>query len=75
MIKTKVRKFGNSHGIILTQEALKILHVKEGDALYLTEAPDASLHVSGGDNTFERMMEIAERGMNQYQNALRELAK
>lgn len=74
-MKTTVRKIGNSYGIILPKEALQQLQVKEGDALYLTEAPDASLRLSGGDPEFEAKMKIAERGMLQYQNALRELAK
>ena len=73
--KTKVRKIGNSYGIILSKEALQVLRVKEGDTLYLTEAPNSSVQLTGGDMTFERKMEIAERGMKQYQNALRELAK
>ncbi|MEX2606915.1 MAG: AbrB family transcriptional regulator [Kiritimatiellia bacterium] len=73
--KTKVRKIGNSHGILLSKETLQHLRVKEGDTLYLTEGPDTSLRVTGGDMSFEQKMKIAERGMKQYQNALRELAK
>jgi len=73
--KTKVRKIGNSYGIILSKEALQVLRVKEGDTLYLTEAPNASVQVTKGDISFERKMEIAERLMDRYQNALRELAK
>jgi putative addiction module antidote len=73
--KTKVRKIGNSYGIILSKEALQVLRVKEGDTLYLTEAPNASVQLTNGDVSFEKKMEIAERGMKQYQNALRELAK
>lgn len=74
-IKTKVRKIGNSQGILLPKEALQQLQVKEGDAIYLTKAPDNALRISTGDPAFERKMAIAERGMRQYENALRELAK
>jgi putative addiction module antidote len=73
--KTKVRKIGNSYGILLSKEALQLLRVKEGDTLYLTEAPNSSVHLTSGDMSFDRKMQIAERGMKQYQNALRELAK
>lgn len=73
--KTKVRKIGNSYGILLSREALQALRVKEGDTLYLTEAPNNALQLSAGDASFERKMEIAERLMDRYQNALRELAK
>jgi len=73
--KTKVRKIGNSYGIILSKEVLQVLRVKEGDTLYLTEAPNASVQLTNGDMSFERKMEIAESLMDRYQNALRELAK
>ena len=73
--KTKVRKIGNSYGIILSKEALQVLRVKEGDTLYLTEAPNASVQLTNGDVSFEKKMEIAESLMDRYQNALRELAK
>jgi putative addiction module antidote len=74
-VKTKVRKIGNSYGIILTKEVLQQLRVKEGDELYLTEAPDSSVRVSSGGVGFEEKMRIAREGMDRYKNALRELAK
>jgi putative addiction module antidote len=73
--KTKIRKIGNSYGILLSKEALQALHVKEGDAVYLTEAPESSLRLSAGDPGFEEKMKIAESFMDRYQNTLRELAK
>lgn len=74
-MKTKVRKIGNSYGIVLPKEALQTMKVKEGDVLYLTEAPENSLQVTAGDQQFDEIMDIAERGMRRYRNALRELAK
>jgi putative addiction module antidote len=74
-MKTKVRKIGNSYGIVLPKAALQAMKVKEGAVLYLTEAPDNSLQVTPGDKEFEGVMAIAERGINRYRNALRELAK
>lgn len=74
-MQTKIRKFGNSLGIILPKEAIHAMKVQEGAAVYLTEAPDCSLRVTAGNAKFEKMMEIAERGMQKYRNALRELAK
>lgn len=73
--KTKIRKIGNSYGIILSKEALQALRVQEGDAVYLTEAPDSSLRVTTADPGFEEKMEMAKEFMDRYQNALRELAK
>jgi putative addiction module antidote len=74
-MKTKVRKIGNSLGIVLPKEALRVMKVKEGATLYLTEAPKCSLQVTPESKEFDKMMTIAERGMQRYRNALRELAK
>lgn len=74
-IETKVRKIGNSLGIVLPKEALQALKVEEGATLYLTEAPENSLRVTPEQPGFSEMMKIAERGMQKYRNALRELAK
>lgn len=74
-MKTKVRKIGNSLGIVLPKEALQAMNVEEGAALYITKAPKDSIHVSPEDPDFDEVMKIAEEGMAKYRNALRELAK
>lgn len=74
-IKTKVRKIGNSYGIILPKEVLKTMHVEEGSVLYLTEAPDESINVAPEKIGFEEKMKLTDEFMDQYRNALRELAK
>ncbi|MBL6764610.1 MAG: AbrB family transcriptional regulator [Verrucomicrobiae bacterium] len=74
-IATKVRRIGNSLGITLPKEALHTLKVEEGATLYLTEGPEGTLRVTPEQPGFADMMEIAEKGMRKYRNALRELAK
>ncbi|HSH10016.1 MAG TPA: AbrB family transcriptional regulator [Oceanipulchritudo sp.] len=74
-MKTKVRKIGNSLGIVLPKEALEAMHVEEGAALYITKGPKDSLQITPERPGFEEVMQIAEEGMAQYRNALRELAK
>jgi putative addiction module antidote len=74
-IETKVRKIGNSLGIVLPKEALQALKVGEGDKLFLTEAPECSLRITPERPGFEDVMKIAEECMSRYRNALRELAK
>jgi putative addiction module antidote len=74
-IETKIRKIGNSLGIVLSKEALQTLKAGEGDTLFLTEAPEGSLQVTPDRPGFAEVMKIAEAGMNRYRNALRELAK
>ena len=74
-MQSKVRKIGNSLGIVLPKEALQALKVQEGDTLYLTEAPECALRITPERPGFEEIMMIAEEGMSRYRNALRELAK
>ena len=74
-MKTKVRKIGNSLGIVLPKEALQAMKVKEGATLYITEAPESSVRVTPERPGFDEMMDIAENGMQKYRNALREMAK
>jgi putative addiction module antidote len=74
-IETKVRKIGNSLGIVLPKEALQALRVEEGATLYLTEAPNDSLLINPDRPGFKEKMDIAEDLMRRYRNAFRELAK
>lgn len=71
----KVRRIGNSLGIVLPKETLATLKVEEGDTLYVTEGAQNSIRVTADEPSFARQMEIVERGMRKYRNALRELAK
>lgn len=74
-IETKVRKIGNSLGIVLPKEALQTLKVQEGDVLYLTEAPQCSLRITPDRPGFEAKMEAADNLIRRYRNTFRELAK
>ncbi|KAF0181756.1 MAG: AbrB/MazE/SpoVT family DNA-binding domain-containing protein [Hyphomonadaceae bacterium] len=74
MIEIKLRKIGNSLGVILPKEALARLKVGEGDALFITEAPDG-FFVSAYDERVAEQVVVAKKGMRKYRNALRELAK
>ncbi len=73
--KTKLRKIGNSLGIIIPKEAVQAMKVREGATLYLTDAPDSGLQVTPANPDFARKAELAESLMQRYRNALRELAK
>ena len=74
-IKTKIRKIGNSYGIVLPKEALQALKVEEGAAVYLTEATNNTLNINPESPGFDDVMRIAEEGMQRYRNTMRELAK
>ncbi len=70
----KVRKIGNSLGVVLPKDVLAKLRVGEGDELSVSETPDG-VALTGGDAEFARQMEIMRDIMRRYRNTLRELAK
>lgn len=72
--KLKVRKIGNSLGVILSKEAAEVLQVEEGASLYMTETP-AGITLKAGDDKFNEAMRIVDDLSKRYRNALRELAK
>jgi len=74
-VELKLRALGNSVGAVIPKEALARMNVQSGDSLYLTESPDGGFRLTPTDPNFAEAMEIAEEGMRQYRNALRELAK
>jgi putative addiction module antidote len=74
-MKLEVKKIGNSTGLILPKELLSRLNLAQGDWLSVTEGGDGSVRLSPLDPTFEKGMEIAEKAMKTYRNALSKLAK
>jgi putative addiction module antidote len=75
MIGLKIRKVGNSLGVVLPREAIHRLHVQEGDLVFLTETPDGGYKLTPYDPELERKMAKAEDIMNRYRNTLRKLAE
>ncbi len=75
MIKLKVRKFGNSLGVILPKEVLQRLNTGEEKPLFLLEAADGSYRLTPFDPEFEKKMTKAEDIMERYKNTLHVLAK
>lgn len=70
----KVRKIGNSLGVVLPKEVLAKLGVGEGDQLSVSDTSDGvALRAFNGG--LEEQIEAARRAMKRYRNALRELAK
>ncbi len=73
-LELKLRKIGNSVGIVLPKEVLTSLKVQEGDTLTLTEAQDG-IRLTVGNPDFARTMTVFESLNRRYRNTLRELAK
>ena len=70
----KVRKIGNSLGVVLPKDVLAKLNVGEGAELTVIETPDG-VALSVYDDEIARQIEIGRDVMKRYRNALRELAK
>jgi putative addiction module antidote len=75
VVEVKLRKIGNSVGVVLPKEALARLNAGEGDSLFLTEGIDGGLRVTSQSPEFARKMKAFESISRRYRNALRELAK
>jgi putative addiction module antidote len=75
VIELKVRKFGNSLGVILPKEVLQRLNATEGDRLLLIETPDGTYQLTPWDPEFNDQMRIARGIMDRYRNTLRVLTK
>jgi putative addiction module antidote len=75
VLALKLRKIGNSLGVVLPKEALARLNAGEGDTLVFTEAPDGGFRVTPDKNDFANQMALAEDIARRYRNALKELAR
>ncbi len=75
VLELKLRKIGNSVGVILPKEALAHLKVGEGDSVSVTEGTDGTLRMSPSKAEVTRQMAVAQDLMKRYRHTLRELAK
>jgi putative addiction module antidote len=75
MVALKLRKVGNSVGLVLPKEVLAHLRAGEGAEVFLVEGPNNSYRLTSFDPAFREKMEKAEDIMARYRNTLRELAK
>ncbi len=71
---TKIRKIGNSLGVILPREELNHLHLSDGDELTIVRT-DKGIEISPYDQGFDMKLKAFDRSRRKYRNALRKLAK
>ena len=74
MIELKVRMVENSLGVILPEELADRLKIHDGDSLYLMKLPEG-YRLTSYSPEVARQMEIAKLVMQQYKEALGELAR
>lgn len=75
MLELKVRRFGNSLGVVLPREVINPLRTSDGGRLFLIEGPNGSYQLTPYDPDFERKMVKAEDIISRYRNTLHTLAK
>jgi len=75
MVELKVRKIGNSLGVVLPKEAISHLRAGDGDRLFLIEGPNGAYQLTPYDPAFEKKMAKAEGIIGRYRNTLHTLAK
>ncbi len=75
MVELKLRKVGNSLGVVLPKEVINRLHASDGEPLFLIEAPEGGYWLTPYDPEFEKKMTKAEDIIGRYRNTLRVLAK
>src|SRR5713226_2131567 len=75
MVELKIRKFGNSLGVVLPKEVIDRLQTSDGERLFLIESGDGDYRLTPYDPAFEKKMAKAEEIMGRYRNTLHALAK
>ena len=78
VLELKLRKVGNSVGVVLPKEALARLKVEEGDIVTFPDTPEGGLRLTpttAGCEQFAKQMKAAKGLIGHYRNTLRELAK
>jgi putative addiction module antidote len=75
MVELKIRKIGNSLGVVLPKEMLSRLGAGDGARLYLTDAPEGGYRLTPYDPSFAEKMAKAEDIIGRYRNTLHILAK
>jgi len=75
MVTLKIRKVGNSLGVVLPKEVVSHLRVGEGEDVFLLEGPNNTYRLTPFDPAFEKKMAKAEEIMARYRNTLHALSK
>lgn len=75
VLELKLRKVGNSVGLVLPKEALGRLNAEEGDLVYLTETAEGGFRLTASNPEFANKMRVAGRISRRYRHALKELAR
>ena len=70
----KITKVGAEHAIVLSEEAMALLGVTEGDHLYLSDTPDGELRVTLVDPQTAAHLRSADKVMDENSDELQAMA-
>ena len=71
----KVRRIGNSLGVILPKDVVSALRVRDGDDLEYAVTGDQAIELRNVEDEADRLMKSAEKIMAKNRSVLRALAK
>jgi len=71
----RIKKIGNSVGLILPKELLARLKLSEGDQLYIVEQTERGIKLSPYDPKHAEAMDIARRSFRKYADTYKALAE
>lgn len=70
----KLRRIGNSLGLIMPKELAEHMHAKEGDTVHVVTEQGGAVRITPFDPSFDRAMQAFEETRRTYRNAFRALA-
>ena len=68
-VELKVRKVGNSLGVVLPKEVIQRLHTANGEPLFLIDAPEGGYLLTSSNTDFEKKMAKADDIIGRYRVA------
>lgn len=71
----RIKKIGNSVGLILPKELLARLKLKEGDKFHIVEQTERGIKLTPYDPKHAEAMEIARRSFRKYADTYKALAE
>ena len=71
ILELKLRKVGNSVGLLLPRAALDHLGVGPSGSLFVTPLPEGALRISALDPEFAQKVKAAETSMQEYVNTFK----
>jgi putative addiction module antidote len=75
VVELKIRRFGNSLGVVLPKEVINRLQTSDGERVFLIEIEDGDYRLTSSNPAFEKKMAKAGEIMKRYRNTLHTLAR